>query len=275
MPNNIGMMERVYDIGSYENMLPIRWTRYYAYMERGPSRTGGIEGSVRTGAAGITVRPTTPQGKFRLDASRPWIRLLDLLSVRYIVVGAEDHFVGNGVPDERYPVIESHPGFEIRENPRAVPRAYVVSEAEVIADEDRLFARLVDPAFDPRRAVVVEEPIAGLAAGGSGGEAHITSYHDEEVVVEAASQGGGLLVLTDQVYPDWRATLDGAAVETHRVNYLFRGVVLPPGQHKVVFRYRPMAFAYGGALTLLTVVALAGAGVMGLRRARREGRRAA
>ena len=52
-----------------------------------------------------------------------------------------------------------------------------------------------------------------------------------------------LLVLTDLHHPDWRARIDGTEARIERVNVAFRGVLLQPGRHEVVFRYQPASFA--------------------------------
>jgi hypothetical protein len=132
-------------------------------------------------------------------------------------------------------------------NPRALPRAFVVSHWSTATDPETALQALLAPGFDARRQAVVEgaapEP---PVAGGGPGEAAIEEYAPTRVVVRARSQGPGLLVLTDAWDADWSARLGGEAVAIHPTDGLFRGVFLPPGESEVVFRYRPRAF-YAGA----------------------------
>jgi uncharacterized membrane protein YfhO len=65
-----------------------------------------------------------------------------------------------------------------------------------------------------------------------------------------------VLVLSENHYPGWRASVDGNSVETLRVDYNLRGVVLPPGQHIIVFRYIPKSAILGGLISLVTLLAL-------------------
>lgn len=53
----------------------------------------------------------------------------------------------------------------------------------------------------------------------------------------------GLPCLFD--YPGWVATIDNEPVPIYRANYTFRAVRVPEGEHRVVFRYRPMSVRYG------------------------------
>ena len=79
----------------------------------------------------------------------------------------------------------------------------------------------------------------------------------------------GLLVLNDAWMPGWEATVDGHRVPIRRANYLVRGVLLPAGAHRVVFRYPvPASLWLGLGLSVATLAGLLGAWI---RRWRRRG----
>ncbi len=59
-------------------------------------------------------------------------------------------------------------------------------------------------------------------------------------------------------FPGWRAYLDGVEIPIYRTNYLFRGVVVPAGQHSLVYAYRPTSVLIGAAISLLAVAIAAG-----------------
>jgi hypothetical protein len=147
---------------------------------------------------------------------------------------------------------------KIYENLDALPRAFVVHQAEVSAGDEQTIARMRDPAFDPAQAVILAggQPLAG--AGTS--PAEITRYTPEEVVVEASTDAPGYLLLTDTFYPGWRASVDGQPAEIVRADVMFRAVRLGPGRHQVVFRYQPDSVTWGAwisaAALLLWLAAL-------------------
>ena len=89
-------------------------------------------------------------------------------------------------------------------------------------------------------------------------KAEIVSYDREQVVVHARSDRGGALVLTDAYAPGWTATVNGQPAPIWPANYLFRGVSLPPGEHRVVFRYAAPGYRAGrvAAMTALAVLGL-------------------
>ncbi len=65
------------------------------------------------------------------------------------------------------------------------------------------------------------------------------SYEDRSVVLRASVEEDSYLVLADQDYPGWRATVDGVPTPILPIDGVFRGLPLSPGEHDVVFTYHP------------------------------------
>jgi uncharacterized membrane protein YfhO len=61
--------------------------------------------------------------------------------------------------------------------------------------------------------------------------------------------------------------VDGSESQVVRVDHAFRGVVVPPGNHRIEFRYEPQSFAWGVRLMLLAAVAAGSWAFLLLRRA--------
>ena len=90
-------------------------------------------------------------------------------------------------------------------------------------------------------------------------------YATNELTYAVSSTSGGLVVFSEIWYgPDWQASIDGVLVDHARVNYVLRGLAVPPGDHTVVFRVnsrpyttsRPVMLASSGLLILLVLVLL-------------------
>jgi uncharacterized membrane protein YfhO len=74
------------------------------------------------------------------------------------------------------------------------------------------------------------------------------------VEIQATLQRPGLLVVCDTFYPGWTArnhSVDrpAVAVPILQTNRIMRGVVLPAGEHRIVFSYRPPLFYVGAAIS--------------------------
>jgi len=88
----------------------------------------------------------------------------------------------------------------------------------------------------------------------------------DEVTVVAESGGEGLLVVNDAWAPGWRAWIDGREAELMPADVLVRAVPWPAGRHALRMAYEPPGLRLGAAITLATLLVLAGIAVVGLRR---------
>ena len=90
----------------------------------------------------------------------------------------------------------------------------------------------------------------------------------ERVVLRVQAPARGFLVLTDQYFSGWQATVGGTPVQIVRANYAFRLVEIPAGPSTVEFRYVPQSVRLGAVVSALTLV---GALATLVRRRRRTG----
>jgi uncharacterized membrane protein YfhO len=77
------------------------------------------------------------------------------------------------------------------------------------------------------------------------------TYEPERIELAVTSTDTGLLVLTEANYPGWRAEIDGEAIEIEQTDGLFRGVVVPEGEHEIVFAFRPLSFEIGRFISMI------------------------
>lgn len=186
-------------------------------------------------------------------------RLLQLSSVRYLL--AIKPYVD--VPFRR--VYDNE--ITLYEYDDILPRAALYYQAEIEKSGADVLRRLAEPGFDIFQTALLEtanlngmtaSSIARVNQGAMRAvePARIVSYEPASVEIEASLAQDGILVVNDSVYPGWSATIDGTPTKLLTVNYLFRGVLLPPGKHVVKFIYRPRTFYLGGTLALSALVCL-------------------
>jgi len=111
--------------------------------------------------------------------------------------------------------------------------------------------------FDPMKHAVVESPKTLSYRSGtpvdSLGTVTIEHYSAHRIELEVDAKENALLFASEVWYPAWHALVDGKEVPILRTNYLFRGIELPGGKHKVVFYYRSAAFRKGLILSLISL----------------------
>jgi len=150
-----------------------------------------------------------------------------------------------------------------------VPRAEVTSMSSVIQ-------RMLDPSFDPRKLVLVDEAFAGqvkeagIPADGvvAEGTSRLLEYTENMIRIECDTSAPGWVLINDIFDPNWKASIGGKPVPLVRANCVFRAVPVPAGRHTVEVEYRTGAPEFWVPLwvTIALVVAAAGTGAWRYRR---------
>lgn len=147
---------------------------------------------------------------------------------------------------------------------RALPRAFLVPRTVTAPDAPTALVMLLDQEFDVRKAAIVigeqsSPDIAVLsqnALDNFEATARIVSDRLNGVEVECVTPTTAMMVLNDSWVPGWKAFVDGVSQPVLRVNYAFRGVVVPEGQHRVLFLYRPPLLMIGLAVSAVSLLLL-------------------
>ena len=196
--------------------------------------------------------------------------LLNLTGTRYVVgdVSAAE-LAGLGDPPlklvwEKQRGAERWPGYadwvRIYENPAALPRAFYVPRASVVAG-GALLNELTSAHHVPQREALLDAPPPDGFLGGSDpdgrGDAAIVLDRSEELVIRVAAEAEGFLFVSDQYYTGWHASVNGVEMPILRANHAFRLVRVPAGESTVVFRYRPLSVWIGTVVSAVSLVAVA------------------
>jgi hypothetical protein len=210
--------------------------------------------------------------------------VLDILNATFVV--SYPHLATslsgvNGPPiphsDNWQPVYENQ-GTLIMRNTRALPRAWLVAEAQSVRGEVAL-SRIrgeTAPDFDPRRTALLEvapQELPNLPGGElrPGSTARIVTYEPNRLAVETNAPTPTVLIVSELFYPGWEATIDQRPARISLTDYLLRGVAVPAGEHKVEMRYTAPAARNGALISSCTLILL---GALLVHQQRKASRRA-
>jgi hypothetical protein len=196
--------------------------------------------------------------------------LVDLVGVRYILrerSNAKSYWkwrrgvglrlkdpTGELENDYEQPLVYSDDSLMIFQNHRAMPRAFLVGDVIIARDRHYALGELIalgrpgteirnvastvviEPAMDmvgvPKRLNI--EPTPDVTPS-------VTWMRDDpnDQVLDVVAARDDYLVVSDTVYPGWKAAVDGKRTPIFPADYTLRGIYVPPGHHRVEFHYRP------------------------------------
>lgn len=117
----------------------------------------------------------------------------------------------------------------------ALPRAWFAKRA--IKSDENLFFYLTADAFNPLNTAVVEDLEDKLFSDGEVVDFE-WSLHEIKIRVNNQSDSDSFLVLSEIFYPArWKAFIDGIPVKTFKTNGVLRGLIIPKGEHEVIYKY--------------------------------------
>ena len=178
----------------------------------------------------------------------------DMLNVRYIVSQKKLDL----------PVAFQGEHAKIYENPGFLPRAWLTAQIELKKDFNEMLPLLRERSFDPYLTAYIDQPLGDLrglvsqpgAAGQTSslpadrGTAVFVRESPNRFRVETSSPQPKLLVVSQNWYPGWKATVNGRPRPVERVNGTLMGVQVDSGAALVEIWYRPTGFVWALGMTL-------------------------
>ncbi len=170
------------------------------------------------------------------------MEVVNMLNTKYFIIAGQ-----NNQPVARY-------------NPDALGHAWFIEKFSIVENADSEIEALNE--IKPRYEAVIdkrfEEHVEGLnLQTDSLASIELKSYAPNYLVYESHSSIEQLAVFSEIYYDQgWKAYIDGTETPHSRVNYVLRGMRLPPGEHKIEFKFHPQAYYTGEKISLASSVLL-------------------
>jgi hypothetical protein len=142
------------------------------------------------------------------------------------------------------------------------PYAWVTPVA-VKAPDDAVLATVLNPRFDVKRAALFDTSARVTAAQNLQAlpaplslAAKVRAYEPGKVDIDLSepAPAGSSLVVSENYYPGWLATVDGKSANVGRVDYSMIGVELPQGARAVSLRFTSPSYERGKLVTWIAIL---------------------
>jgi hypothetical protein len=204
--------------------------------------------------------PNNYYSMFHCPRAFPTAIFFDFLSLNTLSqMGASVVLLSNEASSSGLDVLIKGTRFSAYTIPRAHGRLYLAERTSHHKPGTNFGSEIISLSQETDAVAVVEgmgNPIPVVIPEIPSGKGNVAFEHDntDDVFVRTECPMEGLLVLRDSWYPGWKAFLDGKKIPISRINGCFRGVIVPAGEHKIRFLYRPTLVYVSGAVSLLTML---------------------
>ena len=93
----------------------------------------------------------------------------------------------------------------------------------------------------------------------------LEKYRPNRLIYKTKASSEQLAVFSEIYYPGWKVTIDGKDATHFRTDWILRGMLVPAGEHTIVFDFHPDTYvlaanvsAYSSFLILLLLIAAVG-----------------
>ena len=158
------------------------------------------------------------------------LNVFNMLNVKYFIVARDNQYMA-------------------QRNPNVLGPAWFVNEVQTVASADEEIQGL--DLIDTKTQAIARDEFKSLIGSGqfatdASASIELVSVHPEEMVYTTTTSGEQFAVFSEIYYqPGWQAYIDDQAVEHVRVNYVLRGLMVPPGEHTIRFKFDPPSYYKG------------------------------
>lgn len=143
---------------------------------------------------------------------------------------------------------------------QGLPRARLVGAA-IVKSDDEAVDYILSEAHDPSvEVVLVQDPPVELSGGPVEGSVRWTEREADHMTLEVVSDRPALLVVADNWFPAWKASVDGQEADVLRAYHSVRAVAVPEGTSTVEMWYDSGLLSTSRWLTLLVLLGLSAMG---------------
>jgi len=155
----------------------------------------------------------------------------------------------------KYVILGNQPK-DVMSNSLNLGEAWFAPSIQWVDNADQEMAAL--ETFDPKTTAVIDQEFRPMLDGFEYTEdprsvIYFTSYSPNEIRYTSKSETPQVAIFSEIYYKGdefWKVTIDGKEAQHFRANYVLRGMLVPPGEHEIVFRYEPTPFIVGEKISL-------------------------
>ncbi len=199
----------------------------------------------------------TATSMHQIDSIVAGMKIINMLNTKYII---------------------TNPGSAPLANRTAMGNAWFVNDYKIVPNADAEIAALYG--FNPKEEAIIDKQFENQLNDRAfnpdeNASIKLESYAPNKLVYKTNAKTEQLAVFSEIYYPKgWKVSIDGKEAKHFRANYILRAMIVPAGNHTIVFSFNPDSYKTGTnisyASSLILLLLLAGAVFLGIKKELRK-----
>ena len=185
------------------------------------------------------AKPKRIQNLYDFYISNNNMKILSMLNVKYLIQISEDSPLG------------------VTRNPNNLGNAWFIEETKIVdsADEELLNLNQVEL---KSICITQDQSLKGLNYKlDNRNSIELVKRKANELVYKSSTTSTQFAVFSEAFYKKgWQAYIDNKPVSHYKVNYLLRGLIIPEGDHEIVFKFYPEIVKSGVYISIVSYLIL-------------------
>lgn len=185
------------------------------------------------------AKPKRIQNLYDFYISNNNMKILSMLNVKYLIQISEDNPLG------------------VTRNPNNLGNAWFIEETKIVdsADEELLNLNQVEL---KSICITQDQSLKGLNYKlDNKNSIELVKRKANELVYKSSTTSTQFAVFSEAFYKKgWQAYIDNKPVSHYKVNYLLRGLIIPEGDHEIVFKFYPEIVKSGVYISIVSYLIL-------------------
>lgn len=185
-------------------------------------------------------------------------RIMDVLSVTYIVDRSENPKNENTFPPDRFTEVWHHEDWTIYKNTKAAPKVYLSGDVRPYEDIKEFETQFFSDTFIPGKTILVEKKdtysMPTFTDIPRQNTVDILSYTPNKVSLRVNTNASQFLFINDTYDAGWTVLVNGVDSRLYKANFAFRGTIVPKGTSDVEFIYKPRSFETGKVISIVAIL---------------------
>ena len=185
------------------------------------------------------AKPKRIQNLYDFYISNNNMKILSMLNVKYLIQISEDNPLG------------------VTRNPNNLGNAWFIEETKIVdsADEELLNLNQVEL---KSICITQDQSLKGLNYKlDNRNSIELVKRKANELVYKSSTTSTQFAIFSEAFYKKgWQAYIDNKPVSHYKVNYLLRGLIIPEGDHEIVFKFYPEIVKSGVYISIVSYLIL-------------------